>query len=253
MATVDLTRETFEGVINDNDIILVDFWAPWCGPCRQFAPVFEKLSEQHPDIVFSKVNTEDERELAAHFQIRSIPTLMVFRQQIIVFAQPGALPPAALATVLVAADIGDYVGKALNADATELSPRDMSVRIESAGRSGFELQWISVIKKADGRVKRSDVTIRFLPSYREGLYASAMTKNMFGQPVPFDPLKGGPYAWAKLDGDVLTVHALHITDTGGYEMQAYERRLVEGGLELRYNRIRDGEILRTVTGFLKRK
>ena len=100
MATVDVTRDNFEGLITGNDIILVDFWAPWCGPCRQFAPVYESLAEQHGDIVFAKVNTEEERELAGHFQIRSIPTLMVFREQIIVFSQPGALPPAALSSVI---------------------------------------------------------------------------------------------------------------------------------------------------------
>jgi thioredoxin 1 len=100
MATVDATKETLEGLVTGNDIVLVDFWASWCGPCRQFAPVYESLSEQHTDIVFSKVNTEEERELAGHFGIRSIPTLMVFREQIIVFSQPGALPPAALTTVI---------------------------------------------------------------------------------------------------------------------------------------------------------
>ena len=100
MATVELTLESFEGSINGNDIVLVDFWAPWCGPCRQFAPVYESMSERYPDVVFAKVNTEEQRELAHHFQIRSIPTLMVFREQIIVFAQPGALPPAALADIL---------------------------------------------------------------------------------------------------------------------------------------------------------
>ncbi len=100
MATIELTSKNFETTITNNDIVLLDFWASWCGPCRQFAPVFEAMSEQHQDIVFAKVNTEQERELAGQFQIRSIPTLMVFREQIIVYAQPGALPPAGLASIV---------------------------------------------------------------------------------------------------------------------------------------------------------
>lgn len=96
MATVELTKENFEQVITGNDMVLVDFWAPWCGPCRSFAPVFEQASEKYPNVVFAKVNTEEEQEIAAHFQIRSIPTLMIFREKIIIFSQPGALPGSAL-------------------------------------------------------------------------------------------------------------------------------------------------------------
>src|SRR5258706_15872470 len=100
MAVVELTQENFEQVITGNPTVVVDYWAPWCGPCRGFAPVFEKVSEQHPDVVFAKVNTDDEQEIAAHFQIRSIPTLMVFRDQIVVFSQPGALPQGAFEQVI---------------------------------------------------------------------------------------------------------------------------------------------------------
>lgn len=100
MATMDMTAQDFEDTITSNDIVIVDFWASWCGPCRSFAPIFEKVSENHPDIVFAKVNTEEEQELAAHFQIRSIPTLMIFREQVILFAEAGMLGEAALEQVI---------------------------------------------------------------------------------------------------------------------------------------------------------
>ena len=100
MAVVELTKENFEQVVTGNPMVIVDYWAPWCGPCRGFAPVFEKVAEANPDVVFAKVNTDDEQEIAAHFQIRSIPTLMVFKEQVIVFSQPGALPQGAFEEVV---------------------------------------------------------------------------------------------------------------------------------------------------------
>ena len=103
MAILELTKDNFEDVVTKNDMVIVDFWAPWCGPCRQFAPTFEAAAEKHPDVVFAKVNTDQEKELAAHFMIRSIPNLMLFREQVVVFAQPGALPPAGLESVLAQA------------------------------------------------------------------------------------------------------------------------------------------------------
>ena len=103
MATVDLTKDNFEQTVNDNPIVIVDFWAPWCGPCRGFAPVFEKASETHTDVVFGKINSDEQQELAAAFNIRSIPTLMVFREKVLLFQQAGALPGQALEQVLTQA------------------------------------------------------------------------------------------------------------------------------------------------------
>ena len=103
MAVVELTKENFEKIITSSPTVVVDYWAPWCGPCRGFAPVFERVAEANPDVVFAKVDTDAEQEIAARFQIRSIPTLMVFRDQIIVFSQPGALPQSALEQVIAKA------------------------------------------------------------------------------------------------------------------------------------------------------
>jgi thioredoxin len=95
MATIELDTENFQRTISDNANVIIDFWAPWCAPCRGFAPTFEAASEKRPDIVFAKLNTEEQQEIAAAFNIRSIPTLMMFRDQIIIYSEAGALPPAA--------------------------------------------------------------------------------------------------------------------------------------------------------------
>ena len=100
MATVEITKDNFEEVVTKNSMVILDFWASWCGPCKAFGPTFEAASEKYPDVVFGKINTEEQQELAGHFQIRSIPNVMMFRDQVVLFSQPGAMPAAGIDSVI---------------------------------------------------------------------------------------------------------------------------------------------------------
>jgi thioredoxin 1 len=123
MPTTQITKETFNDTINNNDIVLVDWWAEWCGPCKSFAPVFEEASGKHPDIVFGKIDTEAQPELSAMARITSIPTIMAFREGILIFSQPGALPPASLE---------DLIGKVRELDMEEVHAA-VAAQDEAAG------------------------------------------------------------------------------------------------------------------------
>jgi len=144
---------------------------------------------------------------------------------------------------------GEYEGEAVSENDGEVRKRDLRVNI-SAFRNGFTVNWISVTKRPDGKLKRNEHSINFLPTRRENIFRSGERKDFFGNAVPMDPLKGDPYVWARIHDETLTVHALHVLEDGGYEMQTYTRTRIPKGLSLRYSRVRDGEILRTVTGTL---
>lgn len=124
MATLEVTKENFDQVVTGNEMVVLDFWAPWCGPCRGFAPVFEAASDKYADVVFGKINSDEEQELAAQFGIRSIPTLMIFREQVGIFSQPGALPASAL---------DDVIGRAKALDMAMVH-KEIAEQQDAAGR-----------------------------------------------------------------------------------------------------------------------
>lgn len=151
--------------------------------------------------------------------------------------------------------VGEYLGEGisegLSENGDELTKRDLRVEIKPKGE-GFVVTWVSVTHKDNGKLKRKSYTVHFKPKGKSGLYGSAMRSDMFGNQVPMDPLEGDPYVWARISGDTLFVYALLITEEGGYEMQVYERTLSPNGMDLTYSRVRDGEMMRTVRGKLKR-
>jgi len=146
---------------------------------------------------------------------------------------------------------GQYIGRTISVMGEGLSSRDLNVAIKPH-KKGFTLDWTTVTRKADGTTKSKSYSINFQGTNRAGIYASAMRNDVFGNAVPLDPLKGDPYVWAGIDGETLTVHAMLITDDGGYEMQVYDRTLTEDGMLLRFSRIRDGQQLKLITGTLKK-
>ncbi|MEM8653705.1 MAG: hypothetical protein AAGF36_03090 [Pseudomonadota bacterium] len=153
----------------------------------------------------------------------------------------------------IAPFVGSYSGSAevTQIDGTKI-PRDMSVVI-SATKQGFRVKWTSITYKASGKVSEKSYEIDFVPSGRGNVYAAAQKKNVFGHEVQLDPMKGEPYVWSRIDGSTLTVYSLFVDVDGGYSLQQYDRTLSEGGLDLRFQNIRDGEILRAVETFLTRQ
>lgn len=149
----------------------------------------------------------------------------------------------------VEAFFGEYEGEAISENAGGLHKRDLRVKITGT-ENGFTVNWISVTRRSDGKLKRKEYSIDFHPTRRKNIFRSGERKDMFGNAVPMDPMQGDPYVWARVHEDTLTVHAMHVLEDGGYEMQTYTRTRIPEGLDLKYSRVRDGEILGTVKGTL---
>ena len=177
-------------------------------------------------------------------------TPRIMRALLLVLAAAALAGPASSAETSIEAFYGKYTGQAVTSGKDEFSKRDLSVNIKPAGERRFTIDWITFTRSASGKRKRKEYSISFKPSDRENVFASAMKKNVFGKSVPLDPIKGEPYVWARIHGRTLTVHAMMVTEDGGYEMQVYERTLTATGMDLKFSRVRDGKTLKLITGSL---
>ncbi len=148
--------------------------------------------------------------------------------------------------------LGSYKGNAEFVFDGKVEERDMSASIARKD-DGFEVSWTTVIYKSDGRIKESTYTIGFVPSVRDNIYGSAMKTNVFGKPEPLDPLNGEPFVWARLEGQTLSVYSLFIDEIGGYQMQEFHRTLADGGLDLLFRRLHNGEPQKEIRTFLARQ
>jgi len=169
---------------------------------------------------------------------------------LIVFSVAATSLPA-LAGGPAEAFYGHFVGKAIDQGADEIENRDLEVHIRPY-KNGFNVEWTTTIHRSSGKVKRAAFSINFRPTQQDGVFSSAMRKDKFGNARPLDPLKGDPYVWAVIEGGVLTVNTLIILDEGGYEIQTYERRIIDDGMYLEFSRIRNGEKLKDIRAKLLR-
>jgi hypothetical protein len=159
--------------------------------------------------------------------------------------------PAGAAERSIEAFYGEFVGRAVSGEGAGVEERDINVTIKPDKR-GFTVSWSTVSHRAGGESKRKSYTIEFRRSNRDGIFQSAMRKDVFGQESPNDPMKGDPYVWARIVGDTLSIYAMIVTDDGSYDMQAYHRTLTDDGMKLRFSRTVEGEPKKVITGDLKR-
>ncbi|QQP90976.1 hypothetical protein IGS68_07080 [Skermanella sp. TT6] len=148
--------------------------------------------------------------------------------------------------------MGNYVGQSISLADQGLNERDLAVTIKPYGNDGFSLDWTTITRRIDGKTKQQSYSVAFEPTQRAGIFRAAQRRNMFGHFMPLDPMAGEPYLWAHLGNDTLTVQALLITEDGGYEIQTYERTLAPHGLDLKFSRVSDGKVLKTISGVLRR-